>query len=134
MAYGGASEVSAIGSTIARVLIALALIVQIWAPVGSSVAMIRAAVDPLLDSVVCVHDQDGSDSRNRTDPLLQHHGDPCGLCQLVAGAGFAPPPEAPALNIPDGRPRLTDWAIRVEFVAAARLLDQIRGRAPPTLS
>jgi len=115
-------------------LIALALIVQIWAPVGAAVAMIAAATDPLVDIIVCTGDQEIVDRQNRPDSLAQHHGDACGLCRLVAGAGFAPPPEAPVLRDLDFETRAADWAIRVEVVASARLLDRIRGRAPPVFS
>ncbi len=125
---------SAVGSTIARILIALALIVQIWAPVGSSVAMVTATTDPFVDIIVCAQDQAALDRQDRPDPLLRHHGDACQLCQFVAGAGFAPPPETPTLQTVDLAQEVADWAIRVEIPVAVRLLDHIRGRAPPLFS
>jgi hypothetical protein len=127
--------VQTLRTTIARFLIALALIVQIIAPVGSSVAMVIAATDPLVDIIVCAHDFAVVDRQGKSDPAAAHHGDACGLCQLVAGGGFAPPPEAPIVILASAvAVDEADWARRVEPVAAARLLDHIRGRAPPRFS
>lgn len=119
---------------IGRVLVALALIVQIWAPVGSSSAMIRAAFDPLVDIIVCSHDQEIVDRQTSFDPLVAHHGDACGLCQLVAAGGHAPPPDGIVLPQPTEIHRLALWHITAEVLALSRRLDHIRGRAPPQLS
>ena len=123
-----------IRTAVARLLIALALIVQIWAPVGSSAAMVRAAFDPLVDIIVCAQDQEVVDRKASPDPLAVHHGDACGLCQLVAAGGHAPPPAIVALEVPAETARLVDWRRTHEPVALASRLAHIRGRAPPTLS
>ncbi len=96
--------------------------------------MVAAATDPLVDIIVCAQDQAIVDRLDRPAPLLGHHGDACQLCQLVVGAGFAPPPETPTLQTVDFAQEAADWAIRVEIPVAARLLDRIRGRAPPVFS
>ncbi len=120
--------------TMARILIALALIVQIFAPVGSSAAMLRAAFDPLAGAVVCAQDEDGSGLHDGTDPSALHHGDACGLCQITAAGGLAPPPDVAVSFGPTTTARVADWRVTVEAVVAPRLLDHIRGRAPPALS
>lgn len=123
------------GTTVARLFFALALIVQFIAPVASSVAMVMAATDPLIGIVVCGEDLDLLDQRNGRDPLLAHHGDACSLCQVVQAGGFAPPPSAPSIAAPAHTAAVAaDWAARVEPIVAVRLLDQIRGRAPPAFS
>jgi len=119
---------------IGRLLVALALIVQIWAPVGSSVAMIQQAFDPLVGIIVCAHDQEIVDRQTSPDPLLAHHGDACGLCQLVAAGGYAPPPAVVQAVVPAERARRIEWRFTDEPVALARQLDHIRGRAPPSFS
>ncbi len=123
------------GTAIGRLLIALALIVQIVAPVASSLAMVTAATDPLVDIVVCGEDLAVLDRQGKIDPALLHHGDACALCQLVTGGGFAAPPAAASLAAPPAFvARAADWVRRVEPIVATRLLDHIRGRAPPTFS
>lgn len=119
---------------IGRLLVALALIVQIWAPVGSSAAMIQAAFDPLVGIIVCSHDQEIVDRQTSPDPLLAHHGDACGLCQLVAAGGYAPPPSSAQVVLPTERARRAEWLLAEESVAVTRQLDHIRGRAPPHFS
>ncbi len=120
--------------TTARILIALALIVQIFAPVGSSAAMVQAAFDPLVDIIVCAQDQDVVDRQAGMDPVVLNHGDACGLCQITAAGGLAPPPDLAVAFGPTTATRAVHWRVTVEAVVAPRLLDHIRGRAPPALS
>lgn len=117
-----------------RILVALALIVQIFAPVGANAAMMRMTFDPAAGFQICTHDEDGADLSGGADQGLARHGEACGLCQLVAAGGHAPPV---FVQIPVDVPPATAivaWRIVVEAVVAARHLDQIRGRAPPALS
>lgn len=116
---------------IGRVLIALALIVQIFAPVGSNAAVLRMAFDPLVDIIVCAEDQTTLDRREGSDKILAHRGDACGLCQLVAAGGYAPPPMPVVVQLPASVASLAEWKVAVEVVVTSRLLDHIRGRAPP---
>jgi hypothetical protein len=119
---------------IGRFLVALALIVQIWAPVGSSAAMVQAAFDPLADALLCSHDQDAADGPISSVPLMAHHGDACGLCQLTAAGGHAPPPPTAQVVVPTEDARRVEWLLAEESVALARQLDHIRGRGPPLFS
>lgn len=78
---------------VARLLVALALIVQIVAPVRASVSMVAAATDPLAGYTICGH---GAPS-----PADAPNGDACRLCDLVChGAGFASIPPAPQISAP----------------------------------
>lgn len=119
---------------IGRLLVVLALIVQIVAPVGSTAAMMRVTFDPLVDIVVCSHDQDVVDRRDGAGETARHHGDACGLCQLVAPGGHAPPVQTVTFALPVAEVRHAQWRMAIETVVVPRLLDHIRGRAPPTLS
>jgi hypothetical protein len=121
-------------TTFETLLIVLALIVQILAPVGSGAASVRLAFDPLVDIIVCAQDQDTVDRRDATNPVALHHGDACGLCRLAAPGGFAPPVEIALAPPPVETARPAAWRIAVEAVVLPRLLDRIRARAPPSLS
>ncbi|MDK9695688.1 MAG: DUF2946 family protein [Siculibacillus sp.] len=132
-ALGGGRSLSGSRAIVARLLFALALIVQIVAPVRSSVAMVSAAVDPFAVAFVCGLDHGDPDDATG-DPPGSHSGDACALCQLVQSGGFAPPPPPPSFAPASTLVRAADWSVRVEPVANARLLDRIRGRAPPVFS
>lgn len=78
---------------VARILVALALIVQIVAPGRASVSMVRALVDPLAGVTLCGHEPSSPDQPGDVDVCL--------LCDLVChGAGFAATPPAPEIVVP----------------------------------
>lgn len=123
-----------IRTTVARLLIALALIVQIWAPVGSSTMVVAAATDPFAGFALCEHDDGSIGDRDRARALASHAPVLCDLCQLAASGGWTPEEptvigfvEVPAM-------RLADWSLRVETVVDARFLARLRGRAPPAFA
>jgi hypothetical protein len=120
--------------SLGRLLVTLALIVQIVAPVRASVAMVTIAADPLVEIVICGADQDAVDRRAGHDPIAAKRGITCGLCHLASDGGFAPLPTPPAVVVRDEAVALAVWGVRVEAVVTARLLDHIRGRAPPIFS
>ena len=77
---------------VARLLVVLALIVQITAPTAATVAMVADAFDPLASAAICGHD--GPDTGLPT-------ADACRLCDLVChGNGFAAAPTAPEAPLP----------------------------------
>ena len=118
---------------IGRVLIALALIVQIFAPVASNASMIRAAFDPLAGVFLCHVDQTAS-AEDGASPVVDHHGFACDFCQLAGAGGYAPPPAPAVVLLPAATAGHAAWRIAVEAVVGPRLLDHIRGRAPPILA
>jgi hypothetical protein len=76
---------------IARLLVALALIVQIAAPVVANASMVAAAADPLAGAWICGHGGDMPDDGSPGE-------DACRLCDLVChGNGFAPIPPVPTV-------------------------------------
>lgn len=118
---------------IGRVLIALALIVQIFAPVASNTSMVRATLDPVAEALLC-HDDGTSPGDEGSLPVADHHRHACDFCQLATAGGYAPPPAAAVLLLPSTVAGLIDWRVTVEAVVGPRLLDHIRGRAPPILA
>lgn len=116
---------------IGRVLIVLALIVQIFAPVASSASMVRAAFDPLAEATLCVHDAESAAGDDGSAPHLDRHRLVCDFCQLASAGGYAPPPPPIQPASPVAAAVASDWRLTVEAVVGPRLLDQIRGRAPP---
>jgi hypothetical protein len=98
----------------ARLLVALALIVQITAPVGANSSMIAAATDPLAAARVCGHDATGSDGGS---PIA----DACRLCDLVChGGGYA--------AVPPGADIVRPAAVVLAVAAEARIDDAVDQR------
>ena len=110
---------------VARLLVALALIVQISAPVSANTSMVAAAVDPLAGAWICGHDGTSPDDGSTT-------ADACRLCDLVChGNGFAetpptPTPAAPASRIVD----VVRPAVATDL-ADARAPSAFLARGPP---
>lgn len=121
------------GIDIGRVLIALALIVQIFAPVASNTSMIRAAADPLAGAILC-HLEVDSTADDGSSPLPDRRHFACDFCQLATAGGYAPPPAPIVLVLPAATASHAEWRVSVEAVVGPRLLDHIRGRAPPILA
>jgi len=115
---------------IGRILIALALIVQIFAPVASNASIVRAAFDPLADVVFC-HVDPTATADDGSSPVVDRHGFACDFCQLAGAGGHAPPPLPTAVPLPTATLGHAVWRVAVEAVVGPRLLDHIRGRAPP---
>ena len=121
-----------IGSIVARLLIALALTVQVWAPVGSSRMVVAQVFDPLADVELCHFDPDAAAAPGDTGPLT-HGWSHCDLCQLAASGGYTPVEPAVVGLVEAPVSYVVAWTIRVETVVDARFLARIRGRAPPAL-
>ena len=81
---------------VARLLVVLALIVQIVAPTAASVAMVTATTDPLAGAWICGHDGATPDEGSPT-------ADACRLCDLVCHGGSAETPAAPVDASPASR-------------------------------
>lgn len=80
-------------NVVARLLVALALIVQIAAPVVANTSMVVAAADPLAGAWICGHGGDLPDDGSPGE-------DACRLCDLVChGNGFAPIPPVPTVAL-----------------------------------
>ena len=121
-------------TAVARLLIALALIVQIWAPVGSSVMMVAAATDPFADALICQHDEDGNPLDASGSTPASHALKHCDLCQLAASGGWTPQAPVVAGLVEEPVARVTTWFVRVQVVVDARFLERLRGRAPPSFA
>ncbi|MGO4869758.1 MAG: DUF2946 family protein [Roseiarcus sp.] len=88
----------------------IALMVQIFAPIGAIWAMTQAA-DPLAAAAICAHIDDSSaPTSDPAAPASSHH-DCCPLCQF-AHSGVAPlaPPPAPAAR-PAERHAPIAWSV-----------------------
>lgn len=120
---------------VARLLIAFALIVQVWAPIGSSRMALATLLDPLAEVVLCHVEPAASLDASELGPDrggAPHGFTHCDLCRLVAdGGGVAPAAPVVVGLVDDAAARLDAPPLRLEAPRDARLLARIRGRAPP---
>jgi hypothetical protein len=115
----------------AIVPIVCALLVQLYAPVGSSYAM-AAATDPLATILICQHDQTGS-ATDQAPALPLSHDECCGLCTLAYGGALPDPAPAPVVVFePVTRP--STWSSWTSILASADIAEHARARAPPHVS
>lgn len=120
---------------VARLLIAFALIVQVWAPIGSSRMALAKLLDPLAEVVLC--HVDPAAAPDASDRAPDRSGAPhgfahCDLCRLVAdGGGVAPTAPVVVGLVDDAAGPVDAPPLRLEAPRDARLLARIRGRAPP---
>jgi len=107
------------------------LLVQIFAPVGSTFAM-AASTDPIAAFLICHHNDAGA-TTDQAPGLPLSHDDCCGLCTL-AHAG-ALPTVAPAILVSFEPVSIaTDWSTWTSVLSSADIAEHARARAPPHLS
>jgi hypothetical protein len=111
----------------------IALMVQIFAPVGAIWAMTQAS-DPLAGAPICAHIDDGAaPSTDPAAPASSQH-DCCPLCQF-AHSGVAPlaPPPAPPARAAEPH-RLISWSVVCAPVRDSAEASHRQARAPPSFA
>ena len=111
----------------------IALLVQVYAPVGSSLAMARASSDPIFAATICDHASD-ADGQSHAPGLPLSHNDCCPLCQFVH-SGAAPLAPLLAVVVPQIRPAIrADWVFLAERQTYGAQRSRAQARAPPSIS
>jgi len=114
-------------------IVLIALVVQIFAPIGACWAASIAATDPLAAAVIC---HGGAEpGAGQTGPIDHRaHDGCCSVCSVLqTGAPVDVPQTAEVVGI-DRQPERVVW---VEFTAdrfASRAGSHARARAPPSFS
>ncbi|MEH2626741.1 hypothetical protein V1292_004796 [Bradyrhizobium sp. AZCC 1719] len=114
-------------------IVLIALVVQIFAPIGACWAASIAASDPLAGAVIC--HGDGSGGAGQADPSGHRaHDGCCSVCNVLQTGAPVDAPEASELIAIDRQPARVVW---VEFAPdrfASRAGSQAQARAPPSIS
>ena len=114
-------------------IVMIALMVQIFAPIGACWAAAMAASDPLATAEIC-HDS-GTVAGQTGDQTSDHreHGSACAICCLAsAGAGASiDTPALAAVSHPYRATARVIWHEQAIDVAAFRAGSNTRARAPP---
>jgi hypothetical protein len=108
----------------------IALLTQIFAPAGSSLAMGRASSDPLFAVANCQTVRDGA-SQNQAPGLPPARENCCQLCHFVHSGAAPVAPQIPLLvpNIPP--PEHIDWIFIADRVIVRAQRARAQARAPP---
>ena len=113
-------------------IVLIALMVQIFAPIGACWAAAIAASDPLAAAEIC-HDTASVPGQQQGDQTGQHngHGSACAICCLAsAGASIDTPTLAPVSHPYRATARVI-WHDQAADVAAFRAGSNAQARAPP---
>lgn len=112
----------------------IALMVQILAPIGASVAVAVAASDPLAAAEIC-QDHASSVPAPGDQGNQQTHDASCVICCVFSGsAAPANTPDTVGLVVPYRDDQGVAWHARKPRVADSFAGSNTRARAPPSIS
>jgi hypothetical protein len=109
----------------------IALLVQVFAPIGVCWAAAGAASDPLSTAAIC-HNS-GLDTGQPTDQGDQHsqHESECGICCLVSAGASMDTPKLTAFVAPYRKLIGVTWQDHRPAPLALRIGSNAQARAPP---
>ena len=112
-------------------IVLIALMVQIFAPVGACWAAAVAASDPLATAEIC-HDS-GTATGQTGDQSGEHrgHGSACAICCLASAGTSIDTPTLAAASHPYRATARVTWHEQAADVAIFRAGSNAQARAPP---
>jgi Protein of unknown function (DUF2946) len=113
-------------------IVLIALMVQIFAPIGACWAAAIAASDPLAAAEIC-HDTASAAGQQQGDQTGQHngHGSTCAICCLASAGASVDTPKIEALAVPYRQTARVAWHDQVADLAITRTGSNAQARAPP---
>lgn len=113
-------------------IVLVALVVQIFAPIGASWAAGRMLSDPLATSETCATAAGGT---SQGDQSGQHQGhDCCMLCCMSQAVGTTLDTPVAALAEPFRSPRRIVWFEAARHLTVLQAKSHAQARAPPSFS
>jgi hypothetical protein len=113
-------------------IVLVALLVQIFAPLGAGLAA-AAASDPLLSAPICSHG-DVSAGSHQTPANPHHHDECCPFCRLAHGGNLSLPATSFFVVAPVALIQRIEWINRSSLLPTGGIICHARARAPPTFS
>jgi hypothetical protein len=118
-------------------IVLIALVVQVFAPIGAAWAASIAASDPLLAAVICHGDGASSQGQtsNQTDQTGQHraYDGCCSVCTVFHTGVSLDTPQA-AVATPYRQSQRVVWLERAADLLGRRTGSHAQARAPPQLT
>jgi len=109
-------------------VVAIALLVQVLAPIGAFRAVAHAASDPLAFAMVCSGEHEGA-AQDLPSGDADHNC--CGFCAAAQGGTAALNPPAIAYAVLQRSYRRVVWLHKKQLVAPQRIGSNSQARAPP---
>jgi hypothetical protein len=115
-------------------IVLIALMVQVFAPIGACWAAAMAASDPLATAEIC-HDG-ASAAGQQGDQTGQHneHGGACAICCLASAGASIDTPMIATFAVPYRETARIAWHDQATDLSASRAGSNAQARAPPSLS
>jgi hypothetical protein len=114
-------------------IVLLALIVQIFAPIGATWAASIAASDPLAAAVICHGNAPSSGQTDQTGGHRAHDGC-CSVCSVLHTGAPVDAPQAAAAVAADRQPEHVVWVAFIPDRFGSRAGSHAQARAPPQLT
>ena len=116
-------------------IVLIALMVQIFAPIGATWAASIAASDPLHAAVICHGDaaQGQTDQSGQTGQPRAHDG-ACSMCCLAYAGPSVDTPQTAAVTTPYRRVERVVWRNVTPDLFGSRTGSHAQARAPPLLT
>jgi Protein of unknown function (DUF2946) len=113
-------------------IVLIALMVQIFAPIGATWAVTIAASDPLHTVPIC---SGGGSPTGQTDQSGQHraHEGCCSVCSVLHTGAPVDAPQT-AVPVPYRQPQLMVWRATAPDLFGSRTGSHVQARAPPSIS
>jgi Protein of unknown function (DUF2946) len=113
-------------------IVLIALMVQIFAPIGACWAAAVAASDPLATAEIC-HDTGGAATGQSDDQSGQHreHGGGCAICCLASASASLDTPNLAVVAHPYRAIARVVWHEQAADLSAFRAGSNAQARAPP---
>jgi Protein of unknown function (DUF2946) len=115
-------------------IVLIALMVQIFAPIGACWAAAIAASDPLAAANIC---HDGASATGQKDNQTApdgHRGGSCAICCLASAGAAIDTPKIEAFAVPHRETARVAWHDQTADIAASRTRSNAQARAPPFAS
>jgi hypothetical protein len=113
-------------------IVLIALMVQIFAPIGATWAVSIAASDPLHTVPICSAD---ASTPGQSDQSGQHraHEGCCSVCSVLHSGAPVDAPQT-AVPVPYRQPQLMVWRVTAPDLFGSRAGSHAQARAPPSIS
>jgi len=113
-------------------IVLIALMVQIFAPIGATWAASISASDPLGVAVIC-HGNAASGQTDQTGGQRAHEGC-CSVCSMLQAAAPVDAPQAADVITFDRESRRVAWLAFTPDLLGSRAGSHAQARAPPSIS
>jgi len=115
-------------------IVLIALMVQIFAPIGACWVAAVAASDPLGTAAICHDTSAGTGQSGDQSAPHGEHGTACAICCLAAASASADTPRVEFFAIPYRSTARVIWHDQTPILAASGLGANAKARAPPSIT